>query len=236
MSRKAVIVIPAFDPPREKLGELLAQLYEKVPEQKILLFNDGSKEQFRAFLEDLPLQYPHLTLLSRRKNCGKGVALRESFAYILKNFPSSPIVTADCDGQHAPEDILRITLLAEETKEELILGVRDLSSRDIPFRSKWGNLLIRKIFYLLSGVRLQDTQTGLRALSPAFAASLLERCRGERYEFEMECLWEAYRQGIPIREERIATLYMDSNRGSHFGVFRDPFLICGRLIAGFLKR
>ena len=47
-------------------------------------------------------------LLTHAENMGKGRALKTAFACILENFPEVPgAVTADSDGQHTPESIIR---------------------------------------------------------------------------------------------------------------------------------
>ena len=139
MSRKAVILIPALDPPRRELRVLLEELYRFSPGRGILLVNDGSREEYNSFFRELQKEFPDLLLLENSRNMGKGYSLRKGIAFILENFPSSPLITCDCDGQHSAADIEKIAALAEKEKLDLILGVREFSGKNIPFRSFLGN-------------------------------------------------------------------------------------------------
>ena len=133
MSRKAVILIPALDPPRRELRVLLEELYRFSPGRGILLVNDGSREEYNSFFRELQKEFPDLLLLENSRNMGKGYSLRKGIAFILENFPSSPLITCDCDGQHSAADIEKIAALAEKEKLDLILGVREFSGKNIPF-------------------------------------------------------------------------------------------------------
>lgn len=46
----------------------------------------------------------------------------------------------------------------------LILGTRDSNGKEVPFKSRYGNKLTGLVFHFLYGVRICDTQTGLRMI------------------------------------------------------------------------
>ncbi len=76
------------------------------------------------------------------------------------------VVTADADGQHAPEDIERVADVLAAQPEALVLGARSFGD-DVPLRSRFGNILTRGIMHALLGRKLTDTQTGLRGIPVA---------------------------------------------------------------------
>ena len=88
---------------------------------------------------------------------------------ILENIKDiKGVVTADCDGQHSSEDIINVGLSFSKNCElRLVLGAREFNN-DVPFRSKFGNLMIRSLFRLQTGKFIVDTQTGLRAIPRTF--------------------------------------------------------------------
>ena len=94
----------------------------------------------------------------------------------------------------------------------------------IPLRSRFGNTITRHVFRLSTGLPIHDTQTGLRAFSTDMIPTLLE-IEGSRYEYEINMLLESAARGIPIREERIDTVYIDNNSSSHFDAVKDSFRV-----------
>ena len=132
-------------------------------------------------------------------------------------------MTADADGQHRYEDILRVCETAAANPGALVLGSRKFEG-DVPLRSRFGNGVTRKVFSVASGVSVYDTQTGLRAFDRQAMAKFLE-VPGERYEYEINMLLTAAQGGIPIVEEWIETVYLDDNASSHFNPFRDSLKI-----------
>ena len=54
---------------------------------------------------------------------------------------------------------------------------------------------------------------------------LFSETGGERYEYEMNMLIECADRGIPVKEEKIQTIYIDDNSSSHFHAVRDSIRI-----------
>ena len=215
------IVIPALDPPETLLG--LVEALRSRAAGRIVVVNDGSAERslFRA-LENTE----GVTVLHHEANRGKGEALKTGFRHLLACQAFASIVTVDADGQHLVEDVARVRDAARLTPDALILGARgfDGDVPVVPLKSAVGNRTTRMALKLTTGLDLRDTQTGLRAVPRALA----ERCLAvdsARYEFELEMLLLAKRLGVPVRETRIATVYMDRNRATHFRPVRDSISV-----------
>lgn len=107
--------------------------------------------------------------------------------------------------------------------DSLILGSRALAD-NVPLRSRFGNTVTRFVYRLASGVKVHDTQTGLRACSCRLLSWMLE-VKGDRYEYEMNVLLECSKADIPIREVPIKTIYLDGNKSSHFDTVKDSIRI-----------
>ena len=84
-----------------------------------------------------------------------------------------------------------------------------------PLRSRFGNAATRTALRAASGLGLQDTQTGLRGYPPSLVG-WLGTVDGERFEYEINVLLEAQRNGIAVHEVPIETIYIDDNASSHF--------------------
>lgn len=116
----------------------------------------------------------------------------------------------------------------------LVLGVRDFSAPGVPLRSRLGNRLTRWALRLACGLRLADTQTGLRGI-PMDLVPELTGLPGSRYEFETAMLLAAQSAGRTFVQVPIATVYADGNRGSHFRPLADGLRVWAQL-AGPLRR
>ncbi|MCD8376142.1 MAG: bifunctional glycosyltransferase family 2/GtrA family protein [Oscillospiraceae bacterium] len=216
------IVIPSLNPDK-KLLEVIHGLLD-VGFQDIILVNDGSDAaHMDPFRQAQAL--PQVTLLTHPSNLGKGRALKTGFSYFLEQRPESAgVVTVDGDGQHAAKDILACAREMVRLGDYLVLGVRDFSQPQVPRHNRWGNRLTCGALRLVCGVRVRDTQTGLRAIPAAHLRAFLQT-RGERFEYETEMLLETRRLDIPIAQVTIDTVYQGETQTSHFRVVRDSFLI-----------
>ena len=216
---KTALIIPAYKPAKELLG-LLAK-FEGDDGFLPIVVDDGSGPEFAPVFDALPAG---VTLLRHPENKGKGAALKTAFRHVLDNCPQCGLaVTADADGQHRYEDILKVCKTAAGHPGALVLGSRKFEG-DVPLRSSLGNGITRKVFSVASGVSVYDTQTGLRAFDRDVLKVFVE-IPGERYEYEINMLLTAAQSGIPIREEWIETVYIEDNASSHFNPFRDSLKI-----------
>ena len=221
--RQIVVLIPAYEP-GEKLAETLLEL--SFAGVDAVVVDDGSGADW-AVLFSQASKIAHL--ITHAENRGKGAALKTGLEYIRKSYPADAVVvTADADGQHLTADILSTARFACENPGALILGVRDFGA-GTPLRSRFGNIITRRVFSASTGVKVSDTQTGLRAFS-ADMIPLLLSVGGERYEYEMNVLLECAGKHIPIREIPIKTVYFSNNSASHFHPLRDSFLIYRELL------
>lgn len=108
---------------------------------------------------------------SHAVNQGKGRALKTAFNYCLLQDPDLVgCVTADSDGQHLPEDIVHCGEVLSRHPDSLVLGCRDFDDVSVPQKSRYGNKITRTLFRYLCGLKITDTQTGLRGIpAPIYA-------------------------------------------------------------------
>lgn len=222
IEKNTVIIIPAYEPPRafiDYVNELIDRDFHEV-----VVVDDGSGEKYAEIFRALE-KIERCTVLSYGENHGKGYALRHAFAYCKERYDQNyAFVTADCDGQHLTSDVAKIAEEASKTPNDLVLGSRDFSLDHVPARSRAGNITTRKLYKFLYGLKLQDTQTGLRAFSYSLLDELL-KIKGNRFEYEMDMLIVLHRKRYTIREVPITTVYEekpdDVEEVSHYHVWRD---------------
>ncbi len=222
------ILIPAYKPD-EKLNKLIDDL-KAAGFMNIVIVDDGGGEPYKDIFTKASAQ--GATVLTHEVNRGKGAALKTGLSYICKNAPESYVVTADCDGQHRPEDIRKLADAIPSYPDSLLLGSRD--KKLMPPRSKAGNTLTCFIFFITNGQWVKDTQTGLRVLPPN-TLERFSRIDGDRYEYEMNMLVIARHEKIRITEVGIETIYIDDNASSHFNALRDGMRIYKLLLRQFFR-
>ena len=215
------VIIPAYKPD-QKLIKTLTDLVE-IGFSDILVVDDGSGESFAPVFSQVA-SIPQCTLLRHPINRGKGAALKTAMTFFLDNRPEQVgVVTADADGQHLSNDIAAVAKAMQENGT-VTLGVRDFSDPKVPARSKAGNKITIGVFRLFFGMKISDTQTGLRAFPRNLLPDMI-RVKGDRYEFETEMLFVIKKHKLPFGEVGISTVYIEDNQSSHFRVVRDSIRI-----------
>ena len=215
----SVVIIPAYQP-----DETLVLITEKLWDYgcRILVVDDGSGDKYQSVFNRIK---DKCIILAHSENQGKGAAIKTALDYIKNEFwEENSIGVMDSDGQHLPEDMMKLLIVAEKNPKTMVLGVRQVG-KDMPLKSRLGNQITRIVFKLASGVKVTDTQTGLRAFDRELLDELL-LIEGERYEYEMNVLMSLVKSGIPFKEVPIQTIYRDGNNSnSHFRVVKDSIQI-----------
>lgn len=226
MKENLAILIPAYNP-----TNILVELVENLKKSgytKIIVVNDGSKKEdiFKKIEKKV-------ILLKHDKNLGKGKALKTGLDYCLNNVENIiGVITVDADGQHLIKDINNLYNKILTKPKSLIIGSREFKKENTPFRSLLGNKIIRFIFEQKTNVKINDTQTGLRAIPYIYLSNFI-KIKGERFEYETHMLLYAIKQNIEIIEQKIELVYIDNNKTSNFQVIKDSIKIIKTVLKGY---
>lgn len=216
-----VIIIPAYEPD-EKLTKLIGSIKKAELGQPIIVVDDGSGSEYSEIFDGIKEE---VHLYTHHVNMGKGRALKDAMNMALNLYPElTGCVTIDSDGQHSVKDMVACMDALRENPESLVLGCRDFDKSNVPGKSRFGNRTTSRVLKMFTGLRISDTQTGLRAISRDYMKFLLCE-KGERYEFETNMLLSAKENEIPIIEVPIETIYLNDNKGSHFNPLKDSLRI-----------
>lgn len=188
---------------------------------RIIVINDGSKS--KEYFDKIS---DSCDILTHYKNYGKGRAMKNALNYYMNTYSDkcTGVVFLDSDNQHDIDDICNCCKCSTENPGSLVLGVRNFNSKNVPFKSKYGNKITAAAFRLLCGITISDTQTGLRTMDNSVIPYFLD-VEGERFEYETTMLLETKRHSIPIKEVEIKTVYYGNNETSHFNPLTDSFAI-----------
>ncbi|MCL2544288.1 MAG: bifunctional glycosyltransferase family 2/GtrA family protein [Clostridia bacterium] len=220
-----IVLIPAYKP-----DVRLPQLVELLRTRGLstLVVDDGSGEAYQPHFERCAALGARV--IHHAVNLGKGRALKTGLNDIQVTYPNvTGVITADADGQHTPEDIHKVALALQQHPDMLIVGGRSFAGKQVPWKSRVGNALTRLAYHIATGVRIHDTQTGLRGL-PGKAFPWMTALQGERYEYEMNMLLKLREYMLPVLEIPVETVYIDQNAASHFHPLRDGLRVYGMVL------
>lgn len=216
------IILPSLDPD-EKFSAVVKGLVEYGFEN-IVIVDDGSAAENRKYFDNAE-KNPCCHVLHHEVNKGKGRALKTAFSYVSEKLPElRGVVTIDGDGQHLLKDIVACGERLLEGGDRVILGCRDFDQPGVPPRSVAGNKTTSRLFRLLFGIRLSDTQTGLRAIPVRYLPELCA-VEGERFEYETNMLLQMKRLSIAFEEQKIETVYDPEDYSSHYNALKDSWRI-----------
>ena len=220
--KPVAVILPSLDPDH-RFAAVVEGLVGAGFEN-IVIVDDGSDEAHQKWFDEAR-KFPQCRVLVHEVNKGKGRALKDAFAYVRENLPElKGVVTIDGDGQHLLGDIIACGERMLKEKDKVVIGCRDFSLPDVPPRSVTGNRFTSAMFRVCFGIRITDTQTGLRAVPAQFLEQFTE-IEGERFEYETNMLLQMKRLGIRFVEQPIETVYDKEEYSSHYNALKDSWRI-----------
>ncbi len=230
---RVAVVLPSLDPD-EKFEKVVDDLVER-GFAHIVIVDDGSDEANQRYFAQAEA-YPQCTVLHHEVNRGKGRALKTAFAHVLRNMPElGGVITIDGDGQHLLADIVACGERMLTEGDKVVLGCRNFDMPGIPPRSVAGNKLTSRLFRIMYGIRLSDTQTGLRAIPLAYLPFFGD-VEGERFEYETNMLLQMKHRGVGFVEQTIETVYDPEDYSSHYNAWKDSWRIFKIMLKGKFRR
>jgi len=194
------IVVPAYNE-ETTIRSVIQKLKEVYDARQIIVVNDCSTDQTAAIAKE-----QGVVVVSHMINRGLGGALGTGIQKALQ-LGADIIVTFDADGQHRVEDVSRVTEPIEQGLTDVVIGSRVLTKKGMPFMRRAYNFVGNIITYLLFGMWVTDSQSGLRAFSSKAAKSL--RLRANRMEVSSEIIRDIKVNKLKYKEIPIKAIYTE---------------------------
>jgi glycosyltransferase involved in cell wall biosynthesis len=183
----------------------------------LFVVDDGSTDSTGKILDTIE----GIKVLHHTVNQGKGAALLTGFAAALAQ-QCNWAITLDGDSQHNPEDAGALLQAVKDGERCIVIGKRQGmdDNSNVPWTSRVGRTFSNFWVWASGGPKVEDSQSGFRLYPLPEALDLKTRAR--RYQFEVEILVLAQRQGITTKEVPIRVIYQEKGaRISHFRPWRD---------------
>jgi glycosyltransferase involved in cell wall biosynthesis len=205
-----VVVVPAYQA-EATVAAVVRGALASVP--RVLVVNDGSADRTAEQAAGAGA-----TVLSLPSNGGKGVAVRAGLAQALES-EATHVAFLDADGQHDPSDLPRL-LAAAAAGEDFVIGSRMQEAEIIPAYRLRTNEIGSRILSRMTGLEVEDAQSGYRVISAELLRRLNLSARG--YIIETEILLKAARYLERFCHVPVRAIY---GGGSHYRPFRDTWII-----------
>jgi glycosyltransferase involved in cell wall biosynthesis len=181
----------------------------------IFVVDDGSTDNTFDQIKDIA----GIQILRHPQNQGKGAAILTGFA--AASAVANWAITIDADGQHYPEDTRKLIKAIPKKTRPIVVGARaGMAGKHVPWTSSFGRKFSNFWVRTSGGPAISDSQSGFRIYPLPEAFNLKTKAR--RFQFEVEILVQATRDGIPVMEAPVRVNYNpEGKRISHFRPFVD---------------
>jgi len=225
------VIIPAYNE-AVRLGKTLRTVVEYLrenhPDGELILVDDGSQDNTSDLARETFKESGQVrtSVISYKSNLGKGRAVRLGLLAArgdIALFSDADLSTPITETPKLIDPIARgecdVTFGSRALKRELI-GVRQ------PWRREQGGRVFNLVVRLATGLPFWDTQCGFKAFRMHVCRPLVESATVDRFGFDVELLYLAFRAGLRLREIPVK---WDHNDGSKVNVASDSFKMLGEV-------
>jgi len=195
---KLSVIVPAHNEEEsivEFLRDALSSLDALGFDYEVVVVDDGSTDRTReralSATDD-----PRVKVVGYDDNVGKGFALKYGFAHTSGDI----IVFVDSDRDISPKQIVRYVGGAEQAEIVIASKWHPKSHTEMPLIRRFLSHGFHLMVMLLTGLRVSDTQSGMKAFRRAVLRSVLPRLAMKRFAFDVELLTVASLKGFRIIE------------------------------------
>ena len=207
---RPVALVPAYEA-SATVGAVVAGVREHAP--RVVVVDDGSTDATGAEAARAGAEVVRLAV-----NGGKGTAIRAGLERVLGS-DATHVAFVDADGQHDPADLPRL-LAAARAGDDFVIGSRMADPDAIPAYRYRTNEIGSRILSRMTGLEVEDAQSGYRVVSADVLRRLSLAARG--YIIETEILLKSARWLKRFRHVPVRAIY---GGPSHYRPFRDTWVI-----------
>jgi glycosyltransferase involved in cell wall biosynthesis len=201
------IVIPAYNEALrvgKTLDEVRKYAASKPFETEVVLVDDGSSDRTLDLFKEFQSLWQPTRVLSNVENRGKGFSVRRGALEARGRM----VLFTDADLSAPIEEVDKLLVALESASADAAIGSRALDRKLIGIHQPWTREYAGRLFNLLvrlfTGLKLHDTQCGLKLFLRDSTRRSFELQRVERFGFDPELLFLIRRFGgkiveVPVR-------------------------------------
>ena len=225
MTGSLSIIIPAYNE-AVRLGKTLRTVVDYLrtdwPDSELILVDDGSADDTAALAQKTFNESGTLrtSVISYKSNLGKGRAVRLG----LLAARGDVALFSDADLSTPITETPKLVEPITSGQYDVTFGSRALDRTLIgvhqPWRREQGGRIFNLVVRLATGLPFWDTQCGFKAFRLSVCRPLVEAATVDRFGFDVELLYLAFRAGLKLKEVPVR---WDHNEGSKISLFSDSF-------------
>ena len=207
MSSSLSIVIPAFNESARigrTLREVLAYLEGQPGGGEVIVVDDGSKDDTVRVSEETIAAHPRRRSEGRvirvEPNKGKGSAVRTG----LLAARNAVAAFFDADLSMPVTETPKLVEPIRSGQYDIVFGSRALDRKLIGTHQPWtreqSGRVFNRVMRALTGMPFKDTQCGFKAFRMDVCRAVVEGALIDRFGFDVELLFIAYRAGLRLLE------------------------------------
>jgi glycosyltransferase involved in cell wall biosynthesis len=225
MSASLSIIIPAYNEAarlEKTLRAVVDYLRQERPDAEVIVVDDGSADETAEIARKTFQNSGDLrtSVISYKSNLGKGRAVRLGLLAARGDvalFSDADLSTPITEERKLVEPIVN-------GDYDLTFGSRALDRGLIGVHQSWrreqGGRIFNLCVRLATGMPFWDTQCGFKAFRMSTCRPLIEAATIDRFGFDVELLYLAFRAGLNLKEIPVR---WDHNEGSKITLFTDSF-------------
>lgn len=185
--------MPAWNE-EEAIGSTLDELAAALPDLDVLVVDDGSTDRTAAVVESRGARVLRLPY-----NLGVGGAMRAGYKF-ARRFDYDATIQVDADGQHDPQDIVRV--LEGLERADISIGARFAERGNYQARGprRWAMVVLATAISRIARTRLTDVTSGFRAGNRRAIAQYCEHYPAEYLGDTIDSLVVAVRSGLTVTQ------------------------------------
>jgi dolichol-phosphate mannosyltransferase len=197
---KLTVIIPVYNE-KNTIAEIVKRVQAVPLEKEVIVVDDGSTDSTGNILREVSTGQGKgdIKVILKRKNEGKGSAIREGLKYVSGDF----VVIQDGDLEYDPMDWIEMLKVMDEKRAAVVYGSRVLGRGEkSSFAFYFGGRLLSFLVNILYGAKITDEPTCYKMFRSGVIKSLRLKCT--RFEFCPEVTAKVLRSGHKIREVPIS--------------------------------
>jgi glycosyltransferase involved in cell wall biosynthesis len=225
MSASLSVIIPAYNE-AARLGNTLRAvvdyLRQNAPGAEVIVVDDGSADNTAELARQAFADAGNLrtSVITYKSNLGKGRAVRLG----LLAARSDVALFSDADLSTPITEAPKLVEPIVSGEYDVTFGSRALDRELIGVHQSWrreqGGRIFNLVVRLATGMPFWDTQCGFKAFRMSRCRPLIEAATIDRFGFDVELLYLAFRAGLRLKEVPVR---WDHNEGSKVTLFSDSF-------------